>query len=118
MEHIGDLLTIDDFVMVDNPDTNGMRPADDILDDISGAVDDLSSDLRSISLSIHDQPELQYKEVHAHKILTENLGQQHGWRVIPSAYEIKTAFVASYDSGKEGPVVSFNAEYGALQSCI
>lgn len=32
----------------------------------------------------------------------------------PSAYDIPTAFVAVFDSGRRGPVVSFNAEYGEL----
>jgi metal-dependent amidase/aminoacylase/carboxypeptidase family protein len=106
---------IDDFVMVDTSDLDGSRSSDDFLDDISSAIEDLSSDLRSISLSIHDHPELQYKEFHAHQALTEYLAKQKGWEVTPSAYDIKTAFVAVYDSGKRGPVVSFNAEYGALQ---
>ena len=82
------------------------------LDDISDHVESLSSNLRNISLSIHDNPELQFKEFHAHKVLTEYLSKQDGWEVTSSAYGIETAFVAVYDSGKKGPVVSFNAEYG------
>jgi hypothetical protein len=35
-----------------------------------------------------------------------------GWRVAKSAYGISTAWEAFYDSGKAGPVVSFNAEMG------
>ncbi|KAM7183182.1 peptidase M20 [Naviculisporaceae sp. PSN 640] len=37
-----------------------------------------------------------------------------GWKVTRSAYGIKTAWTAVYDSGRPGPVVSFNAEMDAL----
>lgn len=85
------------------------------LSSISDSVDALSSGLRKVSLEIHDHPELGYKEFHAHEVLTKYLNQQKGWKVTPSAYGIETAFVAVYDSGKTGPVVSFNAEYDALK---
>ncbi|KAK3117351.1 hypothetical protein LTR53_001341 [Teratosphaeriaceae sp. CCFEE 6253] len=84
------------------------------LDEIGAEIDHLSYNLRTISLTIHDNPELQYKEYHAHAILTEYLARQQGWVVTPPAYGINTAFVAVFDSGKPGPVVSFNAEYDAL----
>lgn len=86
----------------------------DYLSEISDIVDDLSSGLRKLSLDVHDHPELQYKEYHAHKVITKYLKDQSGWTVTPSAYGIETAFVAVYDSGKEGAVVSFNVEYGTL----
>jgi metal-dependent amidase/aminoacylase/carboxypeptidase family protein len=85
------------------------------LADISKHVEHLGRDLRQVSLKIHDDPELQYREVHAHRVLTQYLRRQKGWKVTPSAYGILTAFVAVFDSGKPGPVVSFNAEYDALK---
>ena len=84
----------------------------DYLDSVARYIDSVSSSLRAISLEIHDHPELQYKEYHAHRVLTEFLEKQQGWQVTPSAYGIQTAFVAVYDSGTKGPTVSFNAEYG------
>ncbi|KAK3706098.1 hypothetical protein LTR37_012925 [Vermiconidia calcicola] len=102
------------LVMVGKEDFGESNGGNDYLDSISSHVEELSSDLRSISLDIHDHPELQYKEYHAHRVLTEYLKKQHGWNVTPSAYNIETAFVAVYDTGKKGPVVSFNAEYDAL----
>ena len=48
-------------------------------------------------------------------MLTEYFHEQTGWQVTPSVYEIPTAFVAVFDCGKLGPVVSFNAEYDALK---
>jgi metal-dependent amidase/aminoacylase/carboxypeptidase family protein len=82
---------------------------------IAHHVDRLGESLRTVSLAIHDNPELQYKEFHAHRVITEFLAAQHGWHVTPSAYAIPTAFVAVFDSGRPGPVVSFNVEYDALK---
>lgn len=81
---------------------------------ISARVDALSASLRHLSLTIHDNPEVRNKEVIAHEALTSFVSEQGGqkWEVTPSAYGIGTAFVAVYDSGREGAVVSFNAEYG------
>ena len=105
-----------DFVMIEGGDAEEAPAANDYLDSISNHVENLSSDLRHISLSIHDHPELQFKEYHAHRVLTEYLQMQDGWKVTPSAYGIETAFVAVYDRRKKGPVVSFNAEYGTPTS--
>ncbi|TKA80632.1 hypothetical protein B0A55_01862 [Friedmanniomyces simplex] len=101
------------YVMV-GPGAEDPTDVPDYLTAIGSEVDNLSADLRTISLEIHDHPELQYKEYHAHKVLTEYLAQQPGWIVTPSAYGIGTAFVAVYEDGRQGPVVSFNAEYDAL----
>jgi metal-dependent amidase/aminoacylase/carboxypeptidase family protein len=68
--------------------------------------------MRPISLKIHDNPELNFKEFIAHETLTAFLKTRKGWDVTPSAYGIETAFIAVYDSGKEGSVISYNAEYG------
>lgn len=100
----------EDFVMVEH-----QHPGSPYLRSISAYVDDINDELRRVSIEIHDHPELQYKEFHAHEILTKYLEEQKGWHVTPSAYDIKTAFVAVYDSGKTGPVVSLNAEYDALK---
>ncbi|EMD00428.1 hypothetical protein BAUCODRAFT_62146 [Baudoinia panamericana UAMH 10762] len=81
---------------------------------ITKYVDDMSGGLRMVSIEIHDNPEVGYKEKHAHAVLTDYLQQKDGWRVERSAYGIETAFVAVYDGCRPGPVVSFNAEYDAL----
>jgi hypothetical protein len=101
----------EEFVMVESIDLPGAAVSKEFLEAIDKHIEDLSDDLRHISISIHDSPELQYKEYHAHRVLTEYLTKQD-WKVTPSAYGIKTAFVAVYESGRNGPVVSFNAEYG------
>ena len=103
----------DDFVMIETTKISDVSMPKDHLKTINEHIESLNDDLRHISLSIHDNPELQYKEYHAHEVLTEYLATQD-WKVTPSAYGIETAFVAVYDTGREGPVVSFNAEYGTL----
>ncbi|KAL3961116.1 hypothetical protein ACCO45_006233 [Purpureocillium lilacinum] len=85
------------------------------LDDISAAVDDLAASFWPINKTIHDNPELAYEEHHAHHVLTRFMAAQDGWCVTRSAYGIDTAWVAVYDSGRRGPVVSFNAEMDALE---
>lgn len=100
----------EDFVMIKGTDVLSASSSD-YLKAIDEYIESWSDDLRHLSLTIHDNPELQFKEYHAHQVLTEYLGKQD-WKVTPSAYGMDTAFAAIYDTGKKGPVVSFNAEYG------
>lgn len=90
------------------------RDAGDYMSLIAEHIDSLSKGLRHLSLKIHDNPEVRYKEFIAHEAITKFISGQESqkWEVTPSAYGIATAFVAVFDSGKAGPVVSFNAEYG------
>ena len=99
----------DSFIMIDRTSAGSKK---DHLKRVSHLLDSLSDELREISLSIHDKPELQFKEYHAHKVLTDYLSNQEGWQVTPSAHDMDTAFVAVFDSEHPGPVVSFNSEYG------
>ena len=92
-------------------------PTDATLPKVSQYVEELSDDLRTISLDIHDHPQLRWKEKHAHDVMTEYLRRQEGWKVTPSAYGIETAFVASFEGCAKGPVVTFNAEYGTHKTC-
>lgn len=93
---------------------------DDSMNIITSTIDTLTPCLRSLSLDIHDNPELRYKEIHAHEVLTaflrEKAPEGQDWKVTPGAYGIGTAFVGVFEGeGKgEGPVVSFNAEFGML----
>lgn len=88
--------------------------SDHYLSLISAHISSLTPQLRNLSLSIHSNPELRYKEFHAHEVLTSFLEKQRSqeWRVTRSAYGIATAFVAVFEGEGEGPVVGFNAEYG------
>lgn len=109
---------IDGFIMVNGGQVShpslSSSEAGGQLAAISNYVGQISASLRRVSIDIHDHPELQYKEFHAHQVLAKYMQEQDGWEVTPSAYEIATAFIAVFDSGKKGPVVSFNAEYGRI----
>ncbi|KAF0355127.1 amidohydrolase [Gigaspora margarita] len=87
---------------------------DDLQDIVFQAIDEVSEELREISLKIHDKPELAKEERFAHELLVNYL-KKKGFKVTPSAYGIETAFVAEFQSKTgEGRVVSFNSEYDAL----
>ncbi|KAL1649952.1 hypothetical protein SLS58_001328 [Diplodia intermedia] len=106
----------DDWVLVSADmvaDASSSSP--DYLGEIGDYIDSIADTLWPINKTIHDNPELGYKEYIAHEALTSFLKKQKGWQVTPSAYGMDTAFVAVFDSGKKGPVVSFNAEMDALQ---
>jgi metal-dependent amidase/aminoacylase/carboxypeptidase family protein len=83
---------------------------------VSKYVDSISETLWPINTEIHDNPEFQYEEVKAHDLLTLFLEFQGGWNVTRSAYNISTAFTAVFQGSGDGPVVSFNAEYGMFQN--
>ncbi|CDN44463.1 hypothetical protein BN871_EW_00160 [Paenibacillus sp. P22] len=68
---------------------------------------------KEISLRIAKNPELGHEEFLASSLLADELEQQ-GFSVERGTLGMKTAFVASYDSGKPGPVAAFLCEYDAL----
>ncbi|CAJ0747646.1 351_t:CDS:10, partial [Entrophospora sp. SA101] len=76
------------------------------------AIDQVSSELREISLKIHEHPELAYQEKYAHELLVTYL-KSKGFEVTPSAYGIETAFTAEFQSkAGKGRTVSFNSGIG------
>ncbi|KAM7217669.1 putative amidohydrolase [Rhypophila decipiens] len=112
----------DDYVIV----SRGTSPIDATIaekDNISGPkylaeIDDLINNLAGslwpLNNFIHENPELAYKEYKAHDALTSFVEAQQGWEVTRSACGMETAWIAVYDTGEPGPVVSFNAEMDAL----
>lgn len=121
----------DDYVLVSapNPPSTSTAPSPSYtpphLSTISTYIDRLSPELRHLSLSIHDNPELNYKEYKAYALLVKFFEGLEGWEVEEKACGIETAFIAVFDNrkkskgkdGLEGEVVSFNAEYGKSFSC-
>lgn len=91
-------------------DTMESRPK--YLADLNDFIENISDELWGINKKIHDNPELGYEEHKAHALLTSFLKSKTGWKVTTSAYGMDTAWVAVYDSGEKGPVVSFNVEMG------
>ncbi|KAJ1667630.1 hypothetical protein IW140_001315 [Coemansia sp. RSA 1813] len=83
---------------------------------ISEAIDEVSDDLRRMSLSIHSNPELAMKEVAACKLLTDYL-ENAGYGVERGAGGLVTSFVATFESSAEdgdGLRIGFCSEYDAL----
>ncbi|KAF5004275.1 hypothetical protein FDECE_9231 [Fusarium decemcellulare] len=85
------------------------------VDTVSEFVDSIEKELWSVNKEIHDNPELGYKEFKAHKLLTTFMEKQKGWKVTKTVGGIETAFMAVFEGSGDGPVVSFNAEYDALE---
>ncbi|KAG9958600.1 hypothetical protein KCU61_g8253, partial [Aureobasidium melanogenum] len=125
--HVMDEHTEDDYVLISAPDlsntsiASSSTPVPPHLSTISTYIDHLSPELRHLSLLIHDNPELNYKEYKAYVSLVKFFKALEGWEVDEKACGIDTAFIAVFDNrqtkqkdGAEGEVVSFNAEYDAL----
>lgn len=75
-------------------------------------VDRLRPDLLQISRFLHAHPELAFEEVQAAELLTRTM-EENGFSVDRGVAGLRTAFTASYGSGKE-PTIAFLAEYDAL----
>lgn len=105
----------DGYVLVglNNTQDGSMESSAKYLADINDFIEKISDELWTVNKSIHDNPELGYEEHKAHALLTSFLKRRKGWKVTPSAYGMDTAWVAVYDSGEKGPVVSLNVEMGA-----
>ncbi|KAH7075921.1 peptidase M20 domain-containing 2 [Paraphoma chrysanthemicola] len=86
----------------------------DYLRGIEVCIQHFQDHLWVLNKHIHDNPELAFEEHRAHDALTGFMRQQKEWKVTPSAYGLETAWIAEFDSGNDGPVVSFNAEMDAL----
>jgi hypothetical protein len=106
----------DDFILVAREGESPPMPkfSHGYLSDIDVAIESLRTPLESLNTYIHENPELAFEEHKAHAALTKFMRAQKGWQVTATAYGIATAWVATYDSGKSGAVVSFNAEMGMI----
>jgi hypothetical protein len=108
------IISMDDgFILVLRPgEEQATKSIQGHLADIDQIIRGLEPVLWPLNTSIHDNPELGFKEYKTHDALTNFMQSQEGWRVTRSAYGMETAWKAEYDSGRPGPVVSFNAEMG------
>ncbi len=79
------------------------------IDEIGGQI---RPQLVDLSLSIHSQPELAFKEYKAAKLLSGYLAAE-GFDVAIPAAGMETAFIATWRGG-DGPTIAFLAEYDAL----
>ncbi|KAG1206714.1 hypothetical protein G6F35_011151 [Rhizopus arrhizus] len=85
----------------------------DLKKSIEGTIEQHNQELRTISLEIHDHPELGNKEFNASKVLTDYL-EQHGFQVTRGVIGLDTAFIAEYSNGQPGRRIGFCSEYDAL----
>ena len=91
--------------MTKNPDISQLKSS------VTAKVEAQRRQLRDLSLKIHANPELGFKEVKASGWLTDYL-EKNGFSVERGICKLKTAFRASYGKGK--PAIALLAEYDAL----
>ncbi|AVF35682.1 M20 family metallopeptidase [Rahnella sikkimica] len=80
---------------------------------IIAAVDSLAAQATELALNIHANPELSFEEVNSAAALIAPL-RAAGFEIEEDLGGLPTAFRATYDSGKPGPVIALLAEYDAL----
>lgn len=80
---------------------------------IFNEIDQYAEAFRAISRSVGNRPELGHEEFFASELLCTEL-VKYGFEVERAILDIKTSFIAVYDTGKPGPTVGFLCEYDAL----
>ena len=70
-------------------------------------------DYVEISHRIHERPELGNEEIFASRTLIDKL-KENDFDIETDIAGHATGFIATYDSGQEGPVIGYLAEYDAL----
>ncbi|KAJ3513607.1 hypothetical protein NLJ89_g2854 [Agrocybe chaxingu] len=86
----------------------------DVATVIEGSIDSLSSSLRSLSVKIHEHPELMLEEKYAHDLLSTFMAT-HGFQVTRNNLGLETAWRAEYSQGTGGRVIGINSEMDALR---
>ncbi|KAG0007056.1 hypothetical protein BGZ65_010258 [Modicella reniformis] len=85
---------------------------DEFIKTVHQAIDNVSAELRDVSMKLHENPELGYKEYKAHALLTDYL-ERKGFQVQRKAHTLDTAFVAR--AGNSNKVtIGICSEYDAL----
>lgn len=80
---------------------------------IASTIDTHAEAWIELSRFIGENPELGHEEWLASARLKEEL-QAHGFSIQSPVLDLPTAFIATYESGKPGPVAAFLCEYDAL----
>ncbi|KAL2167464.1 hypothetical protein VTG60DRAFT_1215 [Thermothelomyces hinnuleus] len=117
----------DSFVLVSRESTQHSCPdhvprqveepssSNNFVSEIDIYIESLGESLCKLNQFLHENPELAFKEYKAHQALTDFLrSREEKWHITPSACGLETAWIAVHDSGRNGPVVSFNVEMDAL----
>ncbi|KAF8523619.1 hypothetical protein JB92DRAFT_3259752 [Gautieria morchelliformis] len=85
----------------------------EVLKTIEEELDNLSPQLRELSLKIHDHPELCFEEKYAHDTLTAFMSS-HGFSVTKHLLGLDTAWKATFSHKSGGRVIGVNSEMDAL----
>ncbi|KZT51018.1 hypothetical protein CALCODRAFT_488261 [Calocera cornea HHB12733] len=80
---------------------------------IAGRIDELSKQLRELSLGIHEHPEIRFEEKYAHDVLTDFM-ERAGFSVTRHYKDLDTAWLATFTHGSGGRNLGFNSEMDAL----
>lgn len=109
----------DGFVLLPKPgrELNEQKNSEtdlEYLPSIENVINSLQDSLWELSKFIHNNPELGFNEHKAHDALTDFMSSRGDWKITTSAYGMATAWESVFDTGRPGPVVSFNAEMGML----
>ncbi|KAF5352080.1 hypothetical protein D9758_009404 [Tetrapyrgos nigripes] len=92
------------------PNKDIFRP--EILDAIEKKMEEMSDELRELSLDIHSHPELKFQETHAHDVMTAFMSK-HGFEVEKHCL-LDTAWRATFKHGSGGRIIGVNSEMDAL----
>lgn len=80
---------------------------------INALLNELKPEMDKLSREIYAHPELGHQEVFSSKAHREVL-EAHGFTVEQPYMDLKTAFRATFDSGRPGPTIAYLSEYDAL----
>lgn len=84
---------------------------------IEETIKSLNKELRILSLKIHDNPEIAWKEFKTSDLCCTYL-ESKGFKVVRSAFGLETAWEASFEFGNGGRVIGFNSEMVSFSLCI
>lgn len=92
---------------------SSVRSMSTVMSVIESTMQELDDDLRTMSLQIHDHPELMFEERYAHDTLCDFM-ESHGFAVTRHYLGLDTAWRAQFTHGKGGRTLGINSEMDAL----
>ena len=85
----------------------------ELLEQLNKKYDEIFKDLKNLNEYIYANPEIGRKEFKACKAHKDIL-KKYGFKITDNYIGIETAYLAEYNSGKEGAKIAYLAEYDAL----
>lgn len=93
--------------------SSSVRSMSAVMSILESTMQALDNDLRTLSLQIHDHPELMFEEHYAHDTLCDFM-ESHGFVVTRHYLGLDTAWRAQFTHGKGGRTLGINSEMDAL----